>query len=285
MYKSMPWTLSEKPVKNSKAKSNATNLFFKEIKKEEEIAETKSSLKIKKDENLPISVSRIVKFLNKNKDKSFTNSQIAKETGISVGLISGITDKLEGIGIIQPGLRKAVGKNTVQTYQSALANSGKIPKERVGGKEVIEIVQEIFNKNRNKVHTKNEIANELEETKDKVGQAISILLITENIKVIGIKDGVLSYQHIRGNKRAVEISTEVDENYMTLKNFLEEYKIKGDKTEIEKIKEQVKKSRGHSRLFYSTKGIIKEYEVDYLKRVVSGEEYGILEKLKKFGRK
>ena len=152
MYKSMPWTLSEKPVKNSKTKNNATNLFFKEIKKgEEEIAENSNSLKIKKDENLPISVSRIVKFLNKNKDKSFTNAQIAKETGISVGLISGITDKLEGIGIIQPGLRKAVGKNTVQTYQSALANSGKIPKERIGGKEVIELVQEIFNKNRNKM--------------------------------------------------------------------------------------------------------------------------------------
>ena len=33
--------------------------------------------------------------------------------------------------------RKAVGKNTVQTYQSALAHSGKFPKERLG-KEVIE---------------------------------------------------------------------------------------------------------------------------------------------------
>ena len=58
-------------------------------------------------------------------------------------------------------------------------------------------------------------------SKNKVGVALSILLVTENIKVVGIEEKVLVYQNnIKGNKRAVEISTEPDSNYITLGNYV-----------------------------------------------------------------
>jgi hypothetical protein len=51
----------------------------------------------------------------------------------------------------------------------------------------------------------------------------------------------------------------------------------------EEIKTSVNKGKGHSRLFYSDKGIIKEYEISYLQKTVKipkKNEKNIFEKIK-----
>lgn len=263
MYSNQPWTLSSeilKPKKKTKKKADS------------------------KETSLPVSVSRVVKFLNENKNKSFTNGEIAVGTGLSSSSVSGITDRLENIGAIRQGRnRKALDKTTVQTYQSALSGTG-YSKERVGGQEVIVQVQEAFDKNKNQVYTRKEIQNLIKSTSEKVSKVIPILLITEKIKLVGFdkKKKVLQYQSIRGNKKAVKVYIESDENYINLKTYIEINNIKNDS---KKIKALVAKEKGHSRLFYSNKGIVKEYEVSYLQKILGlGEKKvkggkGLLERL------
>ena len=59
--------------------------------------------------------------------------------------------------------------------------------------------------------------------------------------------------------------------------------IKGDTKEL---KAKVASEKGHSRLFYSDKGIVKEYEVSYLQKVLklndkkSENKKGLLERIK-----
>ena len=262
------WTLNQEALGKTKESSK------KKVKKTEK-------------ENIPVSVSRVVKFLNENKGRSFTNWEIAQETGLSSSSVSGITDRLENIGAICQGRnRKALDKTTIQTYQSALTGTG-YSKERVGGQEVIVQVREAFDKNKNKVYTRKEIQDLIKSTSEKVGKAIQILLVVRMIKLVGFdkKKKVLQYQSIKGNKRAVDVSEELDENYSTLTAFLTKNKITGSREKLAKIKEQVEKGSGHARLFYLNTGITKMYEIEYLKRVISGEECGIIEKLRKLGRK
>ena len=269
-YTSQPWTMQEEP-KAIKAKRKEVQL--KEIAK-------------KNVESMPVAVSRIVKFLNKNKEQTFTNAQIASAVGVSESTVSGITEKLEEIGTIKnaPNRRDASNHRSTLTYQSSKGYLGKSNMERVGYEGVIAQVLSVFKKSTNKTYTKKELSEITEIPKSKVGVALSILLVTENIKVVGIEEGVLVYQNIKGNKRAVEICTEADSSYITLGSYIKMNNIKGDSKEI---KAKVAEEKGHSRLFYSDKGIVKEYEVSYLQKVIGfGEEKkvekekGLLERIK-----
>ena len=267
-YTSQPWTMQEEP-KAIKAKRKEVQL--KEIAK-------------KNVESMPVAVSRIVKFLNKNKEQTFTNVQIADAVGLSGSAVSGVMDKLEEIGSVKVvKIRKGLTSGISQVYQSSIGNVGKVEKERMAEGAIAQVLS-VFKKSTNKTYTKKDLSETTGIPKSKVGAALSILLVTENIKVVGIEENVLVYQNIKGNKRAVEICTEADSNYITLGNYIKMNNIKGDSKEI---KAKVAEEKGHSRLFYSDKGIVKEYEVSYLQKVIGlGEEKktekkkGLLERIK-----
>lgn len=264
-YSTKPWTIEEQEPKILKVKRKEMQL--KEIQN-------------KTEENLPVSAARIVTFLNKNKNRCFTNKQIAAEVGISASMASGIMDKLEEIGCVKVAkIRKGLNSGISQVYQSHDGNSTKVEKEReVEG--YISKVLAVFENNINKVYSKKEISTGLGISKDKVGQALSILLVTERVKAIGIEGDVLVYQNIKGKKPAVKIATEPNSSYVTLGSYLKMNGIKGD---IKELKEKVATEKGHSRLFYSDKGIVKEYEISYLQRVLKfgkDKKNNILEKIK-----
>lgn len=266
-YNSKPWTSEVVEPKALKVKREEIQL--KEISK-------------KVEENLPVSVARIVKFLNKNKEQTFTNGQIAKEVGLSGSAVSGVMDKLEEIGSVKVvKIRKGLTSGISQVYQSYMGSLNKVEKERTAEGAIAQIF-EVFRRI-HKTYTKKELSEITGISKNKVGVALSILLVTENIKVVGIEENVLVYQNIKGNKRAVEISTEPDSNYITLGNYVKMNNIKGDSKEIKGL---VAKEKGHSRLFYSDKGIVKEYEISYLQKVLGlGEKKvekkkGLLERIK-----
>ena len=270
-YTSRPWTETQEP---------------KILKtKREEIQQKEVQSKV--EENLPVSAARIVTFLNKNKEKCFTNKQIAAEVGISASMASGIMDKLEEIGCIKvTKIRKGLASGISQVYQSYDGNSAKVEKEREAEGYIAKVLS-VFKDSVNKTYSKEEIAKKLGISKDKVGQAISILLVTEKVKVVGIDKNSLSYQNIRGNKPAVEIATEPSKVYMTLSNYL---KINGIKGDTKEFKTKVSAEKGHSRLFYSDRGILKEYEISYLQKVIglektTGEKKGLLERVMAWGKK
>ena len=266
-YSSKPWTSEVQEPKTLKTK-----------REEMQLKEVQS----KAEENLPVSAARIVTFLNKNKDRCFTNKQIASEVGISTSMASGIMDKLEEVGCVKVvKVRKHIAAGISQVYQSAEGTSKETVKEREAEGYIAKVLA-VFKNSVNKTYSKKEIAKELGISKDKVGQALSILLVTEKIKVIGIEEGALVYQNIRGNKPAVEIATKSDNSYITLGNYIRMNGIKGDTTEI---KEKIASEKGHSRLFYSDKGIVKEYEVSYIQKVINcnktkKEKKGLLERIK-----
>ena len=268
-YNSKPWTSEVVEPKALKVKREEIQL--KEISK-------------KVEENLPVSVARIVKFLNKNKEQTFTNVQIAKEVGLSGSAVSGIMDKLEEIGSVKVvKIRKGLTSGISQVYQSAIGNLNKVEKERMAEGAIAQVLT-IFKKSINKTYTKKDLSEATGISKSKVGVALSILLVTENIKVIGIEEGALVYQNIKGNKRAAEVCTEADSSYVTLGSYIKMNNIKGDSKEI---KAKVAEEKGHSRLFYSDKGIVKEYEISYLQKVIGlgGEKKaekkkGLLERIK-----
>ena len=267
MYNSKPWTSEPQEPKTLK-------------KKREEIQA--KEVASKNEENLPVSAARIVTFLNKNKDKCFTNKQIAAEIGISGSTASGIMDKLEEIGCVKVAkIRKGLASGISQVYQSYDGSSTKVEKEREAEGYIAKVLA-VFMKNINKVYSSKNVANELGISKNNVGQAISILLVTNKVKVVGLEDGALIYQSIKGRKAAIEISIEPDSSYITLRNYIKMNKIKSNSKEI---KAKVAEEKGHSRLFYSDKGVVKEYEISYLQKVIGyGEEKkkkkGLLERIK-----
>ena len=271
-YSSKPWTSEVQEPKTLKTKR-------------EEIQQKEIQSKV--EENLPVSAARIVAFLNKNKDRRFTNKQIASEVGISSSVASGIMDKLEEIGCVKVvKVRKHTAAGISQVYQSAEGTSKETVKEREAEGYIAKVLS-VFKNSVNKTYSKKEIAKELGISKDKVGQALSILLVTEKVKVVGIDEDSLSYQNIKGKKPAVEIATEPSKVYMTLSNYLKMNGIKGD---IKEFKTKVSTEKGHSRLFYSDRGILKEYEISYLQKVIGlektiGEKKGLLERMMAWGRK
>lgn len=263
-YTSQPWTLNSKEPKTLKAKRE--EMQMKEISK-------------KVEENLPVAVARVVKFLNENKEQTYTNSQIAAATGVKS--VSGIMDKLEEIGVAKVvKIRKSLTSGISQVYQSGLGACNRVEKERMA-QGVITQVLSLFEKSTNKIWSKKEISEESGISRDKVGTVLSVLLVTGKIKAVGEKDGALVYQNIKGNKKAIPISVEADSNYITLGNYIRMNGIKGNS---KGIKAAIAKEKGHSRLFYSSKRVVKEYEVTYLQKVIGlGEKKskkGLIERIK-----
>lgn len=246
-YSSKPWTVEVQDPKTLRAKKRAIQI--KEIQS-------------RMEENVPVSVMRVVKFLDKNKNQTYTNRQIAKGVGISGSLTSSIMDKLEEIGYAKiVKIRKNLS-GISQVYQSSLGASTQITKEREVEGDVVKVLS-MFKSHVNKTYTKKELMSKLDLSGSKVGQALQVLLATGEIKAIGIKDNSFVYQSSEGNKVALDISSEPNEKYITLGHFL---KIKGITDIPEGFKEKLSKGEKHSRLFYSNKGVVREYKISYLQK-------------------
>ena len=246
-----PWVLEEKAqkTKNTREKMQMKELLAKNVK------------------NVPVSTARIIKFLDQNKDRTFTNAEVAKEVTLSISATSGILDKLEEIGVVKvTKIRKSISSGISQVYQSSLGNLGKVEKERVA-EGVISKALKVFNKNVNKTYKNKDIAELIETSKNKVSTALSILLITGKIKVVGSSNRTFIYQNIEGNKEALKVTTEPSSNYMTLNDYLTLNNIKGN---IQEFKSRI--NNGHLRLFYSNKGPIEEYEISYLQKVIKSSD-------------
>lgn len=254
-YTSQPWTLE--PQEPKALKTRREELQLKEINRRVEAA-------------APISVAKIVNFLNKNKNQTFTNAQIALATGLSSSTVSGVMDKLEEIGSVKVvKIRKGISSGISQVYQIATGSLNKVEKERMAEGPIVTILS-VFNKSVNKTYTNKELAEVTEIPISKISNALSILLVTKNIKIVGSKDNKFIYQHVCGNKQVVEVSTEPNSNYITLSSYLKMRGIKSsEKFEL----------NGHSRLFHSDQGIIEEYEVAYLQKVIKDKK-GIFDKIK-----
>ena len=98
-YNDIPWTTVEEPK------------GIKEKRKEIQLKELSKRV----EASTPIAVARIVKFLNKNKNQTYTNAQIAKEAGLSGSVVSGVMDKLEEIGSVKVvKIRKGVASGISQ---------------------------------------------------------------------------------------------------------------------------------------------------------------------------
>ena len=265
-----PWTLEAQEPKSLKSKRA-------EIQQKE--------LQSKAVESLPVSTARVVKFLNKHKNQTYTNREIAAEVGLSGSTVSGIMDKLEEIGCVKVAkIRKSATSGISQVYQSYDGSSAKVEKEREVEGYIVRVL-EVFNKSVNKVYSKKVIASELGISANNVGQALSILLVTGKIKVVGNQDRVPVYQNIKGNKPKIDVTSEPDKNYMTLNNYLQMNEIKAD---IKALKQKIASEKGHARLFQSDQGLIKEYEVSYLQKIakpLKKKEGGIIGKLKAWSMK
>ena len=259
----IPWTLEDKEPK-----------VLKEKREEMQLKEIQNKV----DSNSPVSVAKIVAFLNENKNKCFTNKQISAEVGISGSTVAGIMDKLEEIGCVKIAkIRKNISSGISQVYQSNNGSSTRVEKEReVEG--YITKVFKVFSENINKTYSKKDVASELGISADKVGQAFSVLLVTHNIKVVGEDNGSLLYQHIKGSSPLIEVSDKPSSSYITLNKYV---KMNNIKDGLKNFKADNK----HSRLFYSNKGIVTEYEISYLQKVLGNskthaKKKSLLEKIK-----
>ena len=174
----IPWTLDIQEPKALKVKKE-------EVQQKE--------LQSRVEESLPVSTARVVKFLNKNKNQTYTNKQIAAEIGISGSTVSSIMDKLEEIGCVKVAkIRKNATAGISQVYQSYDGSSAKVEKEREVEGSIAQVLS-VFNKSTNKTYSKKAIASELGISANNVGQALSILLVTNKIKVVGIEKEALAY--------------------------------------------------------------------------------------------
>lgn len=229
------------------------------LKQQREELQLQEILK-KTKENLPVSVARIVGFLNKNKNQTYTNKQIASEVKLSGSVVAGIMDKLEEIGFVKVvKIRRSLKAGISQVYQSAEGSLGKVEKEREA-EGCISKVLKLFNENVNAIYTKKEIASITNIPKDRVGQALSILIVTGKIKVVGAIENTFTFQHADGKNLKRRVSFESDKSFITLGNYLKMNGIKGNV--------EAALSVDYSRLFYSDKGIVTEYEISYLQKVI-----------------
>lgn len=263
-YNDIPWPLLKEPK------------AIKEKRKEMQLKELSKRV----EEGTPITVARIIAFLNKNKNQTYTNAQIAHEVGVKS--VAGIMDKLEEIGVVKVvKIRKGVASGISQVYQSGVGTLEKVKKERMA-ESLMSKVLTLFNKNINKVYSKDEIAKELSTTKDRLSGVLSILVVTDNIKLVDAEGETFLYQSIKGNQKAIDISEEPNNAYITLENYIKMSNVRGNVKEFKNI---VAEERDHARVFYSNRGPVKEYEITYLQKVIGlGEEKNkkksIFEKIK-----
>ena len=247
MYKEQPWTLEEKKLRVRKS------AYIKNRESDE-----------------AISTSRVQKLLQDNKEKSYSNNEIASILGISLGTVSDITNRLQSIGDFK------IVKVRQLKFQHASGSLPAVTKER-GKEDVIVSVYSLFCSDINKIYTREELMKNLDNSESKVRRALQILLLTNKVKLVGkTYRNNAAYQHADGNEVGCKIYQEEDVNYTTITDYLKKHvEFKNRRKEINKALKNKK-----IRLFYSSKGMLVQYlEEDIDKVIKNFEKKGILNKL------
>lgn len=252
MYKETPWTLEEKSKSRVKKSTYVKN----------------------RESDEAISTARVLKLFEDNKEKRYTNNEIAKILGISVGTVSAINNRLVALGDTK---LTALGKkpNLFQVFQHANGSGVTVPLLYTKEDASISILS-IFKGNKNKTYTKQDIAEVVACSEGMLTKSLQILLVNRKIKLIGhTEDGKAMYQHAEGNKSGYEIYTEPDEDYMSLSVYLKNNSLKKQKALFDK-----KLRNKKFRLFYSSTGLRKEFLLKDLDKITENlDKKGILDKL------
>ena len=262
MYSNEPWTLDEKKVKKSKSvkKSKGNSKFFKE--------------------DIAVAAAQIMDLFEKNKTKTYTNKDIANELGLSESTVTGVTTRLEALRKIKiVEILQRVSAYTVY-YQHIAGPSQRVNKRRgINGdkKDTAQLMLELFEENKNRVFTKKELVEILTakgESEGQIDTSLRILLLGWDIKVVGEEDQKGLYQHISGNKKGLKIYKNSDEKYCSVPTFIKESNFKGDE---ENLRRNLPRTY---RLFYSSRGTIKEYlREDLEKSVKKSQKKSFIERM------
>ena len=248
MYQTEPWTLEKKELRTVK------NSYIKN-----------------REDDLAVSTARVRKLLEDNKDKVFSNSEIAENLGISLGTVSNITNRLESISNIKIVKVRQLKSALSQVFQHIDGPLPAVTKER-GKRDVIVNVLDRFKQNPNEVFTKDDLMKVLENSENKIRMALQILLLNGTIKLVGSEFGKAKYQYKTGNKKGMEIYVNKDKGYYTLNEYRKEYN----------IKDTFKVDSSKGRLYYSSNGLLRIYPKEYLDKVAEQQNRdtrSILERL------
>lgn len=239
MYRQKPWTLEDKKQRVRKSP------YIKN-----------------RQADLAISTAKVLRLFRENKEKTYSNNEIASILGISLGTVSGITNRLEAIKNIKIVKVRQLKSALSQVFQHSAGSSFAVTKER-GKEDTIVSVFSLFVSNKNKVFTKDEIMHNLTNSEGQIRLALQILLLNGEIKLVGETDKrCAQYQHKDGNKKGFQIFDTEDENYITLPEYLELNNLKEHKNFFE----QNAKTRKYRR-FYTSKGILKQYLKEDLDKI------------------
>ena len=249
MYKTEPWTLSETEL---------------EVKKSPYIKNRQA--------DLAVSTARVRRFLEENKEKVFSNNEIAKNLGISLGTVSNITNRLESIADIKIVKVRQLRSALSQVFQHVDGHLPAVTKER-GRRDAIVNVLDRFRQNPNEVFTKDDLVKVVGNTESKVRLALQILLLNGTIKLVGSESSKAQYQYKTGDRKGIEIYINKGEDYYTLTEYKKENNIKKD------VFKNIDSSKG--RLYYSSNGLLRIYPKEYLDKIANQTQNtrNILEKL------
>ena len=251
MYKSTPWTLKEK--KKSSVRKSA---YIKN-----------------READLAISVSRVQKFLELHKEKTFNISQIAEALGLSEGTVSGIMNRLITLGDVN--VVEMQRPHWSPIFQHIECAPTKVPFSYKKEDPIMSILN-IFKNNKNEVYTKWDLLNKLSCTESMLRRSLQILLSNKSIKLVGSNEkGEAQYQDYKGNLKEIPIRFEEDESYSSISNFIKKNELKLSSNEILKNLDIKKRN-----LFYSAIGLVYEYPIEELKKAIQkSNKKGIIEKL------
>lgn len=249
MYNSEPWPLNKKAQETKKSEKSS---------KKEVAAKAKEKFY---SADIAVSTARVLKLFEDNKERRFSNQDIAGELGMSVGTVSSITNRLEALKDIKiVGNRQTVSAIS-QVFQHKAGTKFGFQKEKIdkNSREVVkdtaQVVKELFESNKNAVYTKEEVINKLEGySKGQIGESLQILVLNKTVKLLEDYEGdKAQYQHISGNKKGVDVCAEPDERYITVGAYLKSLNFVADS---KKLKENLPK---HFRMFHSVQGYVPQY--------------------------
>lgn len=244
MYKEKPWTLNEKSTK-----------------KQKDCTRTRKSNYIKERQaDLAISTARVQKLFELHKEKTFTTGQVAEALGLSEGTVSSIMNRLITLGDVNVVTMQR--PHWAPVFQHADCATSKVSFTYKKKDPIINII-EIFKKDENAVHTKDNLMRELACSEGMLRRSLQILLLRGDIKLVGSENGKAQYQYKTGNIKGLEVSHVKNDSYIKLSNYIEKKKLKNRYDSIKSAFKNVK-----TRLFYSSTGLTVEYLKEDLDKVV-----------------
>ena len=243
MLRENPWTLTKKSEENVKKEKP---------KKERSVKKVLEKAKAKFTEDVAVSTYRVRKLFEDNKEKVYSNQDIASALGISLGTVSCITNRLEALHEIKIVKVRQLVSALSQVFQHREGSMNYVEKEK-SKKDTALLVKELFEKDKNYVFTRKNVSEAIpDRSKGQIDESIRILLLTNTIKLVGNSiSGKAQFQHIKGDMKGIEVLAEPNENYCSLKEFLE---VNNAEHNEEYFKKALSKKQ-HKRL-YSTKGLI-----------------------------